>query len=320
MNTLNDYRHAVGVYLTNGEADSLSPCTIRNYRDHLDAYGAFCADNGLSPVDPAAPMDWKLLLHDAGLKNSTVAVYLRDVRLFFSWAVSSPLCRIDANPVGEGVIPKTKRMPYEKLLSESDILSVLAGDKRPEARRSHLWSRNYAIAVLFVESAMRASELCALTPADLDPERGILYVRCGKGGKPRYVPYPALAQRAVEAYLASGIRPASLGDDAHLFGTTSQERPEWHAFDRFRITEIVNRHVKAVTGRDDIRAHALRHASASAMLTLDMPKEQIQALLGHASVQTTERYIGLLRPEAAALSAGDAFAKLERAAVVREVV
>ena len=319
MNTMSDYRAAQEIYLTNGRADGLSPRTLENYRDHVSAYLDFCRENDVSPADPAAALDWKLLLHDAGLQNSSVAVYMRDVRLFFSWASASPLCAVDAEPITDGMIPKVKRQPYDKLLTEDEIVAVLAGEKQETARRSHMWARNNAMAVLFLESAMRVSELTALTPEDLDYDRGVILVRHGKGDKLRFVTFPALAQQAVLDYLDSGIRPANLPDSAPLFGAQSKDRPDWHALDRHEATKIVNRHVKAVTGRDDIRAHALRHASASAMLTMDMPKEQIQALLGHSSVQTTERYIGLLRPEAAAVAGADMFSALERKAKLREV-
>lgn len=319
MNTIHEIRAAAEIYLTNGRADGLSPRTLENYRDHVSAYLDFCRENDLSPADPAAAMDWKLLLHDGGLKNSSLAVYMRDVRLFFSWASASPLCAVDAEPIADGMIPKVKRQPYDKLLTEEEIVAVLAGEKRQNARRSPLWPRNNAMAVLFLESAMRVSELIALTPADLDYARGVILVRHGKGDKLRFVTFPALAQQAVREYLDSGIRPEGLPDSAPLFGAVSKDRPDWHALDRHEVTKLINRHVKAVTGREDIRAHALRHASASAMLTMDMPKEQIQALLGHSSVQTTERYIGLLRPAAAAVAGTDMFSALERKAKVREV-
>lgn len=320
MNSLNDYRHAVSVYLTNCKADNLSACTLENYRAHLEAYGNFCEQNDCNVSAPESVLDWKLLLHDAGLKNSSIATYMRDVRLFFSWACESTLCRIDANPIAGNSIPKTHRECYDKLLSEDQIMSVLAGEKKEGVRRSYLWTRNNAMCILFVESAMRVSELCAVTPADLDFENSIIYVRHGKGDKARYVSFPALAQKAVEEYLESGIRPEGLSDNEPLFGTTSKDRPEWHAFTRQQASALVNRHVKAVTGRDDVRSHALRHASASAMLMIGLPKEQIQAVLGHSCIQTTERYIGMLRPEAAAIGTADAFAKLERAACVKEVV
>ena len=320
MNNMTDYRRAVEKYLANCRADNLSPCTLENYAVHLDAYAVFCEENEISPADPASALDWKIIMHESGMKNSSVAVYMRDVRRFFSWASQSPVCNIDAAPISEGMIPRVKRQAYDKLLSEEDIISVLAGEKQENSRRSPMWPRNNAMVVLFLETAMRVSELTALTPADLDYDRGIIQIRHGKGDKMRYVTFPDLAQQAVLDYLDSGIRPFDLPDTAPLFGAVSKDRPDWHALDRHEATKLVNRHVKAVTGRDDIRAHALRHASASAMLTMEMPKEQIQALLGHSSVQTTERYIGLLRPEAAAVAGSSMFAALERKAKLREVV
>ena len=320
MNTSRDFTHALGVYLTNCRADDLSPATITNYENHLTAYADFCAGSGLDLTDSASVMAWKLALHDAGLKNSSIAVYMRDVRLFFSWASSSPLCDIDAQPVSDGMIPKVKRQPYDKLMSEDQIVELLRGEKRDGARKTAQWTRNSAMAILFVESAVRVSELCAITPADLDWENGIIYIAHGKGDKSRWVTFPRLAQDAVSAYLDSGLRPADAPMDAPLFGTMSATHPEWHSFTRTQASDLIQRHVKAVTGRDDVRAHALRHASASAMLTLEMPKEQIQSLLGHSAIQTTERYIGMLRPKAAAVAGTDMFADLERRAAVREVV
>lgn len=319
MNKLNDLRHAEAVYLTNCRADNLSPCTLENYAAHIGAYLDWCEQNESDPVSAAAVLGWKVALHDANLKNSSVAVYMRDVRLYFSWAVSSPICQVDTNPIELSMIPRVKRQPYDKLLSEGDILSVIAGEKRDDARRSHWWPRNNAMALLFLASALRVSELCAVTMEDLDWENSIIHVRHGKGDKIRFVPFPDFAQAAVEEYLDSGLRPDDLPDDFPLFVTTSKENPDWHGFDRNAATKIVNRHVKSITGREDIRAHALRHASASTMLIMDVPKEQIQAVLGHSSVQTTERYIGLLRPESAAVSVANTFSALGRRAQVREV-
>lgn len=316
--THTEYTHAVGVYLTNCRADSMSPCTISNYAAHLTAYGDFCFSRGLSPDETEAAAAWKLSLHDGGAKNSTVAVYLRDVRVFFRWACASPLTAISNFPGIDALIPPVKRRPYEKLMTEDQIVSTLAGEKLAEYRRSPMWARNSAMAVLLLESAVRISELCALVPEDLDWERGIILIRHGKGDKLRYVAFPPLAQRAVRDYLESGLRPDGLGDLAPLFGTTSKANPEWHALTRTLASDLINRHIKAVTGRDDVRAHALRHASASAMLMEGFAKEDIQQLLGHSSLQTTERYIGLLRPEDAALRSAQKFSNLERR-TVREV-
>ena len=81
MNSIRDYKHAVSVYLTNCKADGLSACTLENYRSHLEGFGNFCEQNG-GEISPEMVLDWKVLLHDSGLKNSSIATYMRDVRLF----------------------------------------------------------------------------------------------------------------------------------------------------------------------------------------------------------------------------------------------
>ena len=313
-----EYETAVREYLKNCRADNLSAVTVKNYADHLLAYGDFCAASGLSADDPAAAQAWKLALHENGLQNSSVAVYLRDVRCFFRWACASPLTAIEKMPVTDGMIPKTKRRPYEKLMGVEDIVSVLGGRRREDSRKSPMWVRNNAMAVLFLETAVRTSELTSLTLADLDFENHLLVVRHGKGDKYRVVMFPQLAQAAVREYLDSGLRPSCLPDTAPLFGSYSDARPDWHPMSRTQASDLIQRHIRSITGRDDVRPHALRHAAASAMLMQEAPTEDIQQILGHSCIQTTQRYIGLLRPEAAAKRMTDIFSGLEAAALAEQ--
>lgn len=314
MLTHKTYDESVAAYLENGRADNMSPVSLRNYERRLRMYGDFCREKDLSPDEPAAAQAWKLALHENGLQNSSVAVYLREVRNFFRWAVASPLSAIGENPVTDGMIPKTKRRPYEKVLTVEEIVSVLAGKKQKTARRSPLWVRNNAMAILFLETAIRTSELTALTLDDLDWENSLLTVRHGKGDKYRVTMFPAMAQEALREYLASGLRPSNLPTDAPLFGSFSEKCPVWHALARTQASDLISRHIRAVTGRDDVRPHALRHAAASAMLMQEAPTEDIQQVLGHSNIQTTERYIALLRPDAAAKRMTNIFAGLENAA------
>lgn len=319
MLSVTAYRAAVAAYLDDRRACSLSPATLDNYARHLDAFGAFCEQIAAAPDSPVTVSAYRAHLRDAlGAAPSSIAVYLRDIRNFYTWACARTYIAISKNPVEDGMIPQVRKNPYTKLLTEEQIVTTLAGERLEDYRRSPMWPRNNAMAVFLLESACRISELCALTPEDLDWDRGISLIRHGKGDKLRYVAFPPLAQKAVEDYLSSGIRPADQPDSAPLFGTTSRENPAWHALTRTLASDLIKRHMKAVTGRDDIRPHALRHAGASAMLMEGFAKEDIQALLGHSSIQTTERYISRLRPEDAALRAAEKLGSLERR-TIREV-
>ena len=147
---------------------------------------------------------------------------------------------------------------------------------------------------------MRNQELAHLRPCDLNYEDGYITIRHGKGDKFRTVPFPVKAQKMIIDYLRSGYRPAALTDQDPLFGTVPKNDPTtWNVLDRHILSEIVRRFVEAVTEKDKIRSHKLRHAFASISREMGMAKEDIQECLGHASLETTERYLDRLNPEAA---------------------
>ena len=56
------------------------------------------------------------------------------------------------------------------------------------------------------------------------------------------------------------------------------------------MSTMIERKVKKITGMEDVRSHALRHASASFMLTNGVPIDMVQKALGHSSVANTQRY------------------------------
>lgn len=97
---------------------------------------------------------------------------------------------------------------------------------------------------------------------------------------------------ALRHYLASGIRPDDLPDTAPLFDTLRSG--EWKAGTKQWLSELVERHVRSVTGVPDIRSHDLRHVGSRLDLNSGMPENELQAKLGHASPITTQRYSGRL--------------------------
>ena len=189
-------------------------------------------------------------------------------------------------------VSKAKRKPYEHVMSCEEVVEILNSYK-PDRCHNDTWPRNKAILTVFLTGSMRNKELTAIRPCDLDYANGRVFLVDTKGGEERYAAFPKTAQKAVQEYLNSGYRPTKLTDTDPLF-VVANEDGTWNKFDRVVMSALVERLVRKITGEKDIRSHALRHASASFMLTNNVPIDMVQKALGHSSIQNTIRYAARL--------------------------
>lgn len=302
MNSLADFDRATALYLANAKADHKSEQTQENYARRLGFYRAFLEEQGLFPSSPDSVLRWKLFLADKGLAVSSIGAYLRELSIFFAWACSLPELGLgDKNPVEPSLRPEQQNSrPYDLILTEDDILLLLSEQGPKFSRRSAMFNRNRAITVLFLATALRVSELCALRWNNLDFQAGTIAVEHGKGNKFRFVSFPKIAQDA----LLSWSTGQGEGTD-FVFAVGNG-----HAFTRQQMSELIERHVYAMTGKHGVRCHRLRHAAASFLIEKNIRTEDIQALLGHSSIATTKRYISRLNPLAPAAAVNQAFANL----------
>jgi len=299
---INKYMDATAAFLHNCEERRLSDNTVQQYARHLTAFMNFMNESGMNSSDPGLPevMAYRDEMRGAGKKPTTINQHIVTLHAFFDFA-SDPTFGDDKwyemNPVSYrrlAVDSKEETVkPYAELLNNEQI-SMLLHFKRPTGESEKLFPRNYAIVMLMLCTGLRTSELIGLTPADLDEKYGEITVRSGKGNKFRIVDYPELAQTAVKLYLKSGVRPDDADDNAPLFG--SMLSGKWETTNRNLVTEAVERHVYAVTGVHDIRAHDLRHLYARIRLNGGAHLEELQASLGHSNPSTTQIYSGRLAP------------------------
>ena len=131
-----------------------------------------------------------------------------------------------------------------------------------------------ALIIMALDTGMRDGEMLELTPFDVDLERSVIKVRGAntKSGKSRTLPINTVRLRSVLEWFLQ--RPGRT-----LTGVTKTTRRYW--WDQLR--EIVQ--------AQDLHWHDLRHEFASRLAEKKVPITEIQALLGHASVLTTQRYI-----------------------------
>ena len=162
-----------------------------------------------------------------------------------------------------------------------------------------LGRRDRAILELFYASGLRLSELVALDLPDIDLNVRLVRVH-GKGGKEREIPFNQRARTALNRYLPDRkvliekVRPTQLSirlvqrrrDGAKpLFVNYRGGRLSTRSVDR-----LVRRYEAACSKKLEISPHALRHSIATHLLECGADLRFIQELLGHASLDTTQRY------------------------------
>lgn len=304
------FRSAMIAYENNLRAAGCSETTVRNEEQIFRLFSDFMLENKLWVRREEGFTDiqaWRDQMRRDGKKPTTIKQYLTVLSALYNFASSEELGEnrwYDRNPVVKLLMPDTRKLekrPYDQFLTDEQVLLLWRNNPPAKLKRPDLWPRNYAITVLLLTTEIRNSELLALTPNDLDWENSELVIEHGKGDKFRPVDFPVLAQTAVRMYLNSGIRPETAGADEPLFGTEAtfkfkgdNKGEEWHAGTRQWLSDVVRRHVKAVTGVDMIRTHDLRHVGARLDLNSGMSFEELQAKLGHESVSTTQIYSGKL--------------------------
>lgn len=150
--------------------------------------------------------------------------------------------------------------------------------------RSRIGTRNRALIVVMYRSGLRLAEALALRPADVDPARGAIRVRHGKGNKPRMAPLDpggmATVLRWMEARKADGIRGTTLFCTLGG-GPLSQQY----------VRQMLGR-LKAKAGiTKRVHPHGLRHSFAHDAHREGKPVGAIQKALGHTRLTTTAIYL-----------------------------
>jgi site-specific recombinase XerD len=133
-------------------------------------------------------------------------------------------------------------------------------------------------------TGLRRAELRALDMTDCDRSAETIRVNCGKGGKDRLVPVGRMALEAVDAYLGLA-RPLMRPHDRSLFVGAGGKRLKPNA-----LNAIFSTRSDEAQPLPRITPHLMRHAFASHLLDNGASIRHVQAMLGHALIETTAMY------------------------------
>ncbi len=268
----------------------LADKTRESYARDLKQFLAFLARHRGEPADVAAlselsPRDFRAFLAERRRQDVTsrsLARTLSALRVFFRFLERRGLAKNDA--LASISLPKTAHS-VPKPVGRSQAKAIVSDARAGASAGAPRWTiaRDTAVLTLLYGSGLRISEALNLNRGDAPVAgRDILRI-IGKGGKERAAPVLPLAQEAVQRYL--DLCPLTLSADGPLFVGQRGKRLSP------RIIQLVMQRLRGALGLPaSATPHALRHSFATHLLGSGADLREIQELLGHASLSTTQLY------------------------------
>jgi integrase len=253
----------------------------RNYAKALDDLFAFCASR---PLSRALLMEYRTTMDH--LSPSTINVRLSAVRKLVGEAKRNGMIGLEeATNLTDIPNVRQKGTRLGNWLTREQAKELLAVPDRSTLKGK----RDYVIIALLVGCALRRRELASLNIEDIQLREGrwVIIDLCGKGGRIRTVAVPIWVKQGIEVWMAAAnidkgrlLRP--LSKSGKIVG---DELGDW------AIWSVVEQSSKQI-GIEHFGAHDLRRTCAKLCRKNGGDLEQIKFLLGHSSIQTTERYLG----------------------------
>jgi integrase/recombinase XerD len=283
--SLNDWKTRFGQHLL---MRGFAPETVSRYAAELVPLFSFLQERGVDKLNRVTRDDLEAYRHylfvaehrgkRIGLGRQ--ANRLSAVKAFFAYLTAGQVLLLD--PSENLKLPRTPKTLPRQLLSEEETEKILlmADITTP------LGIRNRAMLELLYATAIRNTELRSLKLNDVDLARQELFVARGKGNKSRRLPLGEEAAAWLEDYLVNA-RPL-------LADSVSGERlflgPWGGKLSRGGLSLIVREMAAACGLEKSVTPHLLRHACATHMLRRGAGIRQLQVLLGHSEISTTQRY------------------------------
>ena len=262
--------------------DSLtSDHSRRAYEKALTDFLAWYMNEGKPGLTKATVQRYKSVLQESGVSPATVNLRMSAIRKLAQEAADNGLVdQTIANGVARVKGVKSQGVRAGNWLTREQAQALL---ETPDTTRLK-GLRDRAILAVMLGAGLRRSEVAALTFEHIQQREGrwVIVDLVGKGNRVRTVPMPAWAKAAVDEWTQTAaiiagrvFRPVHKGDFINGEAITAQA-----------VHDVVK-------GNGHLAAHDLRRTFAKLAYKGGAGLDQIQLSLGHASIQTTERYLGV---------------------------
>lgn len=267
---------------------NVSPHTLRNYASDLEQFRTHLLtiekreDVPIADIDRLTIREWMASLH-ADHKKTSVARKLASLRTFFQFLVREG--KLEANPAKQVATPKIERTLPNHLTIEDAVRFIETPDIATTQGK-----RDRAIIEFLYATGIRVGELVGIDLADVDLREKMVRVT-GKRKKQRIVPFGEPALEALVLYMDEARMtylnncPAAERDPNALFLNYQGTRITTRSVGR-----MIDKYIKLCADIHDISPHSLRHTFATHLLDQGADLRDIQELLGHARLTTTQIY------------------------------
>lgn len=265
------------------EEEGYSSHTIAAYRNDLHQFSRWClskegAGKAWSQIRSDDMTRYLFFLRDREYATSSLARKMAAVKSFFKHLVERE--ELLENPC-EGISPPRVRKEVPQGLSREEIARLIA---QPIELGGLKGLRDCAMLELMLATGLRVTEVVNLALGDVD--LAAQTVRCGEGSMARILPLSADATRAVSQYVADGREALALADGEQTLFLNMRGSQ----LTRQGLWLIIKRYVRRAGISAEVTPHTLRHSFALQRLDDGLELSEVQELLGHANLSTTQVY------------------------------
>lgn len=262
--------------------------TTAAYRNDLNQFmtfinnGQYANINSWNDVTPEIVDKYVDYMKEQPYASSSVARKVAAVKSFFNYLHSNNL--VKENPTTNVDSPKVKkRLP--KTLSAEDVEKLLAA---PMQKRTPKNLRDMALLNMLYSTGMRVTEVVSLQLSDVDMDELVLHCST-KDEQERQLPFDNTTKDILNAYLDDG-RPYLVKDkeETALFLNHRGQQ-----LTRQGLWLIIKAYAKQANLSAEVTPHTLRHSFAAHKLNSGSDLQEVQKLLGHANISTTQIYTQL---------------------------
>ncbi|HNS53045.1 MAG TPA: tyrosine recombinase [Anaerolineae bacterium] len=257
--------------------------TLSAYRNDLYQFLAYLGGraSGWDQVRHDTLIDYVMTMKGSQeYAAATVARKVAAVKSFYHYLAQAGILKDD--PTAELDSPRVQKRP-PRALSVEDVEALLeypAHDTSPKGLRDR------ALLELLYATGLRVSEVVALNVDDLNLASATVHVVRNRGRRERIIPIHDRAIEPLQLYLQQGrMQLLRNREETSLFVNHRGER-----LTRQGLWLIVKHHVRAIGIEDEVTPHTLRHTCAAHLLGKRADVGQVQQIMGHANISTTQAY------------------------------